>query len=708
MHKNATTVFKYSPIFIFYFLMACAHIVHAQICLVLVVRNDEMVIERMLNSVKDVIHSICVCNVGSQDNTLSLLHAFTLETGIPITVVHAENDQHNYWTCAVQAAQSMLEQTKNDADDYLLVVESGKWVTGASILPHVSLKADAYSCVNKKQSLGYSKKNLHLLKASMQWNNQGLIDPEWVSSGSLCVEELDGFEIEEIEETDYVKKSVLKTVDSLKGNSDPKSLLHLALAHKALQKQEIAIQLFKNHIERESDREAAWLSHYMIGECYEALKEWELALDWYLQAYQYDPNRGEPLYRLAVHYRHKGDNHIAYLFAKQGTRVDISKNQKIKPIPSLCSFQFDEELSITAYYTKYMHEGDAALNDLLLRKEVPWHIRDQAYKNLLFYCPRLQEKRSIPIHFDLPLIFQESEEHYYPMNPSILKTENGYRVICRTVNYTQSGAKHFHTNDPNGIFRTRNFLLDYDGHFHLQSQHEIIEDLPRKRIQSFNLEGLDDCRIFALDNAVWFSCTTGDTNPYGTFQISLCKLRETLNDQNVKVEKLIPLMGPDPYRCEKNWLPFVQDGRIHFIYSYDPFIVFSPDIKTGQCQRSIQYEPSYDFSHFRGSAGPIAFDDGYLLLVHEVVLQSDLSRCYVHRFLFLDTNFKVIKITKPFYFQHHGVEYCCSMTINHEADELILPLGLEDKEAHLYFFDCDSIRSLLYPLKGHDPHVFST
>jgi hypothetical protein len=174
------------------------------------------------------------------------------------------------------------------------------------------------------------------------------------------------------------------------------------------------------------------------------------------------------------------------------------------------------------------------------------------------------------------------------------------------------------------------------------------------------------------------------------------------------VEKLIPLKGPDPYRCEKNWLPFIEDGLVHFIYSYDPFVIYTHDIDTGHCETSVHYHPDHDFSHMRGSAGPIAFDDGYLLLVHEVVLQSDYSRCYLHRFMQLDSDFHAQKISKPFYFSHHGVEYCASMTLDHSGSELVLGIGIEDSEAYVYFFDCAMIRSLFYPLRDNNPHVFSS
>jgi len=222
--------------------------------------------------------------------------------------------------------------------------------------------------------------------------------------------------------------------------------------------------------------------------------------------------------------------------------------------------------------------------------------------------------------------------------------------------------------------------------------------LPRERIRAFNLEGLDDCRIFEFNKNPWFTCTTCDTNPTGNFQISLCKLDDKSFGKTAEVEQLIPLSGPDPYRCEKNWLPFIKDGSLHVVYSCDPFIIYKPNIETGECETFLEYQPTHDFSSFRGSAAPIEFDDGYLMLVHEVVHFPDYSRAYMHRFLYLDKKFIVKLLSRPFTFKHIGVEFCCSMILDHFDKELIIPIGIEDQEAYLCFIDLDTVRSLLNPL----------
>ena len=88
------------------------------------------------------------------------------------------------------------------------------------------------------------------------------------------------------------------------------------------------------------------------------------------------------------------------------------------------------------------------------------------------------------------------------------------------------------------------------------------------------------------------------------------------------VEKLVPLKGIDPARCEKNWLPFVKNNELYAIYGYDPLIILKINRETGDCETVLNEEPDHDFSKFRGSAAPIAFDDGYLILVHEVVMKD--------------------------------------------------------------------------------------
>ncbi len=681
---------------------------NVKICLAMIVKDDAEVIEKCLNSVKDIVDCVSICDVGSIDGTPKMIEQFMEKSGIPCKIYRHKwlEAGHNRTLSAQAARKTIRECGFSFTNTYLLILDPDMALNISPGFTKQSLDADSYQILEKSSALSYYKYNVHLLRALIPWKSIGVAHEYWSYDGVNRCEKLRTLTVHSQRELSYsiakLEKDVALLTEALK--ADPQNaryMFYLAQTYKALAHYDSAIHWYFARVHAGGDPDEVWFSKFMIGECFENTARWDQALFWYLDAYQYNPKRTDPLLKIANFYRLRGQNYLAYLFAKQGASVPYPAEQNIYNNPPLMPHQFDEELSIASYYTNFRQEGYEASDNIILRKNVPWFNKGQAYKNILFYTPNLPNMRYHPIHIELPIIQEGLDDLYKPMNPSVLKTEDGYKVICRTVNYTQIGAKIFNTVDISGIFRTKNFLVSYDKEFNFLSQHEIIENLPRERVSSWistNIKGLDDCRIFNYQNDSWFTCTTSDTNPLGNFQISLCKLGNKEFADSVHVKKLVPLFGPDPNRCEKNWVPFIKDNAMHVIYTYDPFIMYKPNMETGECEKVLEYTPSHDFSQFRGSAAPVAFDEGYLMVVHEVVLMHDYSRCYLHRFLYLDKDFIVQKVSKPFTFFHQGIEFCSSATIDHLGKDLVLSLGVEDREAYLCLVDLETIRSMLVSL----------
>ncbi len=184
---------------------------------------------------------------------------------------------------------------------------------------------------------------------------------------------------------------------------------------------------YSNYLESHS--EEAWLSRYMLAECHQELDQWAEALYWYLEAYQANPKRAESLRKIATHYRMHGENDLAYRFCKtRALGFPLPNDQTLFPAPPVQLYQFDEEISISSFYTRFKEEGLAACNALILTKEnIPWHVKEQAYRNILFYTQNIKA-RFHPIDIDLPFIQEAAEERYHPMNPSIQKTERWVQI----------------------------------------------------------------------------------------------------------------------------------------------------------------------------------------------------------------------------------------------------------------------------------------
>lgn len=672
----------------------------SQLCLTMIVKNESRIIERCLNSVKGVVDCISICDTGSTDNTIAIIETFMKKNNVPGKVHRHEWQNFGYnRTLSIQAAQKTLEELEFPlSQTYLLLLDADMILEIDRAFDQNELRLDSYLLLQKSADLSYY--NTRLVRASLPWRSIGVTHEYWGCEKTNESGKLHTLWIDDQEDggckADKFERDVKLLTQGLKDEpNNVRYMFYLAQSYKCLNQYADAIHWYKSRIERGGWKEEIWFSKVMIGECYQDMGNWDHALHWYLDAYQFNSERAEPLQKIANYYRLNGQNDLAYLFAKQGACIPYPKDQILFISHPVYDYQFEEEISIAAYYTPFKEEGFAAANRLVLRKNIPQNVRDQTYRNLIFYTPQLKCTQILPISIDLPLLREGLKERYYPMNPSIQKTAEGYDLICRTVNYTHDHATNFKSRDPlDESLRTKNFLVRYDPHFKLLSQNEIIDDIPQTYWQSL-VKGLEDCRLFSINDKFWFICTTFGTHPHNIGQ-TLCRLASKPSNLGINIEKYIPLIGPIANRCEKNWLPFIKDHELYAFYSYDPVTIYKIDKETGHCETAVQYETEHDFSEFRGSAAPIEFDDGYLMLVHEVAFSD--HRYYFHRFIYLDKDFIIKKVSKPFVFLHRGIEFCCSMAIDRDGKNCIMPIGIEDQQAYLFFVDLDHIRSILEPL----------
>lgn len=666
----------------------------------MIVKNESAIIERCLESVKDVVDLVSICDTGSTDDTVGVIERFLEKNKIPGKVHHHEwRDFGHNRTLSARAAQQLIEELKFSPEKTYLLFLDADMVLKVGDFNKDNLMGDSYLI---RQASGYcSYYNLRLAKASLPWESKGVTHEYWGCKTPQRVEKLSSLTIDDREDggckADKFERDLRLLTQGLKEEPDnERYLFYCAQTNKSLKKYDEAIRLYKARIEKGGWIEEVWYSKCMIGECYEELGFWDQAMHWYLEAYEGNPQRAESLHKIARHYRLNGINHLAYLFAKHALTIPRPQSQILFISDAVYDYQLDEEIAISAFYTPFKEEGFSACNRLLLKKNVPHVVREQTAKNTLFYIENLKNAEFQQIKIDLPLIREGYDETYLAMNSSIQKTEEGYTLLCRTVNWRQKGGREYQSRDPlDPTIRTRNFLLSYDKDFRLLAQKEVSENGKVEKSDSL-VQGLEDCRLVHFRGQDWFICATHDSKP--SVSQTLCKIaQQNPLEKAILVEKALSLdeKGMN-LRCEKNWLPFQEKDDLLAIYGYDPFVIFKIDPESGVCERVVEQETPYHFSSFRGSAGPIKWGEGFLLLVHEVTFNED--RFYTHRFVYLDRDFRITKVSKPFTFLHKGIEYCCGMTLDHGEKNCLLTVGLEDKVALLCTVPLSSVNEMLESL----------
>jgi hypothetical protein len=104
--------------------------------------------------------------------------------------------------------------------------------------------------------------------------------------------------------------------------------------------------------------------------------------------------------------------------------------------------------------------------------------------------------------------------------------------------------------------------------------------------------------------------------------------------------------------------------------------------------------PPIAADQFRGGSQLIAFDSGWLALVHEARVR-DGQRHYRHRFVWFDEAARLRGVSRPFFFQKRGVEFAAGLAWHPDGKRLVVTYGVEDSEAWIATLDAGDVKGVL-------------
>ncbi len=377
-----------------------------------------------------------------------------------------------------------------------------------------------------------------------------------------------------------------------------------------------------------------------------------------------------------IKFKNEGKHELAIFIAVNMLKCDITTDIKTKLLA---------EIGISAFYTSRKELGIMALDHLLLNGGVWYNI----LSNIGFYAQKIKRVKKIKLSVKAPMV-EHTNQLYRPMNPSILRYKNGWISICRLVNYTQKGAKNFKFISPDGVCRTKQVLTILDNDFNNISQ-IIMEDISgRPRYEGARVLYFEDAVPFFDENQLYMLSNALDGSTAGISEMFKCKI----DIETGSIVSAIPLSSFQSGRSEKNWLPIEVKGELNYLYSYNPVVILDKNL------RRTETVQDKNFTSFRGGGGACEFKinnrDGYLVVVHEVGIDGH-GRCYLHRFVWMNSDFKIKYLSHPWCFEHRGIEYCRSMVLDN--GQAILGVGIEDREAWFYIIDVEEIMSMMKPLE---------
>ena len=271
-------------------------------------------------------------------------------------------------------------------------------------------------------------------------------------------------------------------------------------------------------------------------------------------------------------------------------------------------------------------------------------------------------------------------EGYRALNPSVAGRSGELILAHRTVNYTIDDAfpdgddRRFVT--PSGApIHSRNFLLRLDKQLAIQSSTEILppDDLPG-RAWPF-ARGLEDLRPFFWRDELWCVACVREPSQKGWREQLLARIDDHRPGECRLADwRALDPNGPRP--DERNWAPCVADGVLRFIDVRDPTRALDDQGRT-----IAESVPPIAVDRFRNGSQSIAFEGGWLALVHEAGTGD--RREYRHRFIWFDEAYRLRRVSRPFFFNKQGVEFAAGLAWHCDGERLLVSYGAGDRESFM-------------------------
>ena len=658
-----------------------------KLCLNGIVKNEAERITRMLDSVKDVISTFAILDTGSTDDTVRLIEQWGADNDIHgivgrgafVNFSQARNQ-------ALDMARSWHALPTTPWFDYILLCDADMELkVPVPALAFNDLAGEAYELMQKAGT--YSYNNLRLLSVTSRAQYVG-VTHEYLNTpscgviaGAHFIDHADGAN----RVNKYERDIELFTEDLKADPNNGRTWFYLGNTYRDMGKFADAERCYRRKLQLPTWDEENWLTQVNLANCLEEQGMEDAYVKEALQAYQMRPSRAEPLHAVAKHYRLKGDQATAMLFAEKGISIP-RPNDKLFIEEWVYDWGFREEYSICGFYQQETREkAFHIINGLALDKTVPDYIRAGARTNMVHYLLPLKE--FCPSYVDREINFTPSPG-YTAMNPCVANKPNGdLEVLLRTVNYKINEHGQYMIGEKgcwDAPIETENWLLQISPDLRTRDYMPISWERPEPKFDK--VIGLEDMRLFWHKGERNFVACVREQSETGTPEQWHGYLR--VDYENNKAHAGDAKRISSPASCEKNWAPLVLGPDLRYVYRLGTFRLQDGKFEQHLCEQATE--------NISGGSPYIPFRNGFLSIVHEAINHpAHGKRVYQHRFAWLASSASRVTLSMPFVFHEVQIEFAAGIAKNWRDDTLVISFGERDAKAWMCSVSQNDVAAML-------------
>jgi glycosyltransferase involved in cell wall biosynthesis len=680
------------------------------VCLNMIVKNEEKIIERLLASVDPFIDSYCICDTGSTDYTIDVIETFFRSKNKPGKVVQEPFKDFGYnRTFALNACTDM------DRADYILLLDADMiFSVDPALTPRdfrtMLLKADVHYIFQGTNAFYY--KNTRIVRNCMGCTYWG-VTHEYVNcppntiynqieKSSVFIRDIGdgGSKADKFDRDIRLLKQGLVDLP----NND-RYTFYLANSLRDFGKTEEAIETYRKRIEIGGWIEEVWYSYFSIGNCYKRLGDMANAIHAWMDGYQHYPERLEGLFEIIHYYRCLGKNRIAYPYYMLA-KNELDKKHKLEYLfmqKDVYEYKLDYEMTIIGYYCNTDGHDLAKLSmQVMTCPSLDEITFKNIYSNYKFYAKAIKSIATSPLDRSMAQLIDlmrtvgrskmEGQTDFVASTPSLLKiSPTKYVVNVRYVNYSIGEQGEYIQRSK---IETQNILAileKTDDAWTITSEVFLQHD---PTADDFYV-GIEDVRLFQnMHHPSEKNTITYNGNrclKSGSMEIEVGRVNTTTGETQPPQYPHIPNQGP----LEKNWvfLDHDQDPKQKMIYGWSPLtigtlqhasnIVDEKEKETTSASGTVfhtthRIDTPAIFKHLRGSTNGLTIGQEIWFICHSVSYED--RRYYYHTVVVLDSTTLQVKRYTPFFtFEGEKVEYTLGFTYQEEDDTFLIGYSVMDR-----------------------------
>ncbi|MBS0625536.1 MAG: glycosyltransferase [Verrucomicrobia bacterium] len=355
------------------------------VCLNMIVKDESPVIERCLNSLKSIIDFWVIVDTGSKDGTQALIQKCL--RNVPGKLYERP------WVDFETNRNEALDLARNKTD-YILFIDADERLKFQKPFDKSQLDKDYYLARMVGKNVDFQR--VLLIKNHSEWRWKGALH-EFITNplpivGAFLPGVINEYNLvpgnrardpeKNIKDTKILEEALKKNPD------DARAAFYLAQTYAIGGQLGLALKQYEKRVEMGNgnnwmSKEEVFWSLFCIAQLQNELQfPAKTIIDSFLNAWQFDEERAEPLYRLSVYLQQIECHFLGYLLVKEALKIPVPKFYTRLQRP-VYDYLLQLKLAEFAYLLGRSEEAQAEYGNLLKIPNLPEETREMAEKNYM-------------------------------------------------------------------------------------------------------------------------------------------------------------------------------------------------------------------------------------------------------------------------------------------------------------------------------------